>query len=65
MRSLGTRLVGSRPDEAGGYIGVPLLILTGILAWHSRRSPRMQLAVLLLLGARSSHSGPIWPSTGG
>ena len=58
MRSLGTRLVGSRPDEAGGYLGVPLLILTGILAWYSRRSPRMRLAVLLLLGAALLSLGP-------
>jgi Bacterial Ig domain len=58
MRSLGTRLVGSRPDEAGGYLGVPLLILTGILAWYSRRSPRMQLAVLLLVGAALLSLGP-------
>src|ERR1700722_4631871 len=34
MRSLGTRLAPSnRVDEAGGYLGVPLLIVTGILAW--------------------------------
>jgi hypothetical protein len=58
MRSLGTRLAGNRVDEAGAYIGVPLLILTGILAWFSRRSPRMQLAVVLLLGAALLSLGP-------
>lgn len=58
MRSLGTRLAGTRVDEAGGYLGVPLLILTGILAWYSRRSPRMQLAVVLLLGAALLSLGP-------
>lgn len=51
MRSIGIRLVGgSNPTEAGGYIGVPLLIITGYLAWRSRRSPRTQLAVALLFG---------------
>ena len=45
-------------DEAGGYLGVPLLILTGILAWQSRRSPRLQLAVVLLLSAVLLSLGP-------
>jgi hypothetical protein len=59
MRSLGNRLAdGGDPVEDGGYIGVPLLIITGILAWRSRRSPRTQLAVVLLLGAALLSLGP-------
>lgn len=58
MRSLGTRLAGNAVDRAGGYLGVPLLIVTGILAWYSRRSPRLQLAVVLLLSAALLSLGP-------
>ena len=58
-RSLGVRLdSSSNPTESGGYLGVPLLIITGILAWHSRRSPRMQLTAVLLLGAALLSLGP-------
>lgn len=44
--------------EAGGYIGVPLLLLSGVLAWRSRRSPRMQLALALLFVAAILSLGP-------
>ena len=59
MRSLGTRLpIEFNAEEADGYIGLPVLILTGVLAWWSRRSPRMQLAVVLLLVAALLSLGP-------
>ena len=59
MRSVGAHLnVGSDPTEGGGYIGVPLLILTGILLWLSRRSPRMQLTAVLFVGAALLSLGP-------
>jgi hypothetical protein len=59
MSSLGSRLAStSGLTEAGGYIGVPVLILTGMLALRSRRSPRTQLAVVLLLGAALLSLGP-------
>jgi hypothetical protein len=59
MRALGTRLVGGYdPVESGGYIGVPLLMLSGILAWRSRRSPRSQLAVVVILVAALLSLGP-------
>ena len=59
MRSLGVRLdSGNTTPEIGGYIGVPLLILTGVLAWRSRRSPRTQLTVVLLVGAAILSLGP-------
>jgi len=59
MRSFGERLDSrTNPTEAGGYIGAPILILAGFLVWRSRRSPRMQLAALLLLGAVVLSFGP-------
>ena len=51
MRSLGTRLIVVAPAETGGYIGFPLLVVTAVLAWRSRRSPRLQLAMALLVVA--------------
>ena len=62
--SLGMSSLGQRLDlrivtvEAGGYIGVPLLILSGILVWRSRRNTRMQLSLVLLLGAALLSLGP-------
>jgi hypothetical protein len=44
--------------EADGYIGVPVLIVAGILAWWSRRSLRTQLAVVLTLIAALLSLGP-------
>ena len=44
--------------EVDGYIGAPLLVLVGILAWWSRRSPRMQLAAVLALFAWLLSLGP-------
>lgn len=34
--------------EAGGYIGIPLLLVAAVLAWRSRHRARMQLTVVLL-----------------
>ena len=34
--------------ENGGYIGIPLLLVTAVLAWRSRHRARMQLTVVLL-----------------
>ena len=34
--------------EAGGYIGIPLLLVTAVLAWRSRHRARMQLTLVLL-----------------
>jgi hypothetical protein len=59
MRSIGNRLAsGPGATEAGGYIGIPVVVLTGILAWRSRRSLRMQLALVLLFGAALLSLGP-------
>jgi hypothetical protein len=49
LRSLGIRVSSKTgPVEYGGYIGIPLIVLGGFFAWRSRRSPRMQLVVVLL-----------------
>ncbi len=59
MRSLGAKLAAeSEVTEASGYIGVPLLVLTGFLAWRSRRSSRTQLAMALVVVAAVLSLGP-------
>lgn len=46
------------PNENDGYIGLPVLVMVGVLAWWSRRSPRMQLAVVLMLASALLSFGP-------
>ncbi len=59
MRSLGSILAFlDGPTEAGGYIGVPVLILIGFLAWRSRHSSRMQLSGMLFISAVLLSLGP-------
>ena len=59
MKSLETRVLGYNDStEAGGYIGIPVLILAGIFAWTSRRRARTQLAVVLFLVAVVLSLGP-------
>jgi hypothetical protein len=59
MRSIGDRLAGaSLLGAAEGYIGIPVLILSGALFWRSRRSPRMQLVAVLLVAAALLSLGP-------
>ncbi len=50
LRGLRVPLPGNA-SEAGGYIGIPLLILAIGLAWRSRRTSRMQVAGLVTLWA--------------
>jgi hypothetical protein len=62
--SLGTHTTSSGllafvdPMEAGGYVGVPVLVATGLLAWRSRRSGRMQLSLALLASSALLSLGP-------
>jgi len=59
--SLGIHFAGvplSNPSEAGGYIGIPVLIVAALLAWRSRRSARMQLALVVWVGAVILSLGP-------
>ena len=58
MGSTGARLLSGDTVETDGYIGVPLLILSCYLFWWSRRSPRTQLAVILLVVAAVLGLGP-------
>jgi hypothetical protein len=59
MRSLGLRVSSKAgPVEYGGYIGIPLIVLSGFFAWRSRRSPRMQLTVVLLFVSALLSLGP-------
>lgn len=59
MRALGTHLAAnSGATEADGFIGGPILILAGWLAWRSRRRVRTQLAVVLLFATALLTLGP-------
>jgi Bacterial Ig domain len=59
LRSLGNRLAAySGNEEADGYIGGPVLLLSAVLAWRSRRSYRMQLAVVLMAFSLILSFGP-------
>jgi hypothetical protein len=52
MRSTGIRLIASGLGSAAlGYIGVPVLVIAGFLAWRSRSSSRMKIASALLVAA--------------
>jgi hypothetical protein len=51
-------LLPAIPPEIDGFIGIPLLVLAIGLAWNSRRSARMQLTVVVLLGAALLSLGP-------
>ena len=44
--------------DAGGYIGIPLLLVTAVLAWRSRHRARMQLTVVLLAVSGVLSLGP-------
>ena len=48
----------SNPTEAGGYVGIPVLIVTSVLVWRSRRSARMQLSVALFVSSAILSLGP-------
>ncbi len=59
MRSIGARLdVFSGLTEAGGYLGVPVLLLAGYFVWRSRRSLRMQVAAAIGVCAAVLSLGP-------
>jgi hypothetical protein len=60
----GMRVTGNHLDamngvtEAGGYVGIPTLFIVGAIAWWTRRSFRIQMALLLFLGAAILSLGP-------
>ena len=52
------RLAIAKSPEDGGYIGIPVLILTGFLVWRSRHSSRMQLSAALFISSALLSAGP-------
>jgi hypothetical protein len=49
------------PTETAGYLGIPVLAVLLFLAWRSRKSPRMQLTMFLLVSAAVLSLGPtLW-----
>jgi hypothetical protein len=48
----------SNAAEIDGFIGIPLVLLAIYFAWRSRRSGRMQLTIVVLLGAAVLSLGP-------
>ncbi len=44
--------------EYGGYVGIPVLILTGFLVWRSRHSSCMQLSAALFITSALLSLGP-------
>lgn len=49
LTSLGHRLVVGNLAETDGYLGVPLLLVGGVLAWRSRHRGRTRLALMCLV----------------
>ncbi len=49
LTSLGQRLAAGNLSEADGYLGVPLLLAGGLLAWRSRHRGRTRLALVCLV----------------
>lgn len=58
MRSSWAGILAGNVVEDGGYIGIPMLIVTGLFAWRSRRTRRMQLAVVLFIVSGLLSLGP-------
>jgi len=59
LHSLSARVLGySDSTDGGGYIGIPLLIMGGILTWRSRHRPRTQLALFVFLASAILSLGP-------
>jgi hypothetical protein len=59
MRTLGTVLTAKGgPAELGGYIGIPVLLVATVLAFRGRRAPRMQLALVVMIGMGLLSLGP-------
>jgi hypothetical protein len=48
----------TNPIEAGGYVGLPVLIAAGFFAWRSRHSARMQLSLAVLASSALLSLGP-------
>ena len=51
-------LASGVPVEAGGYVGVPILIIAAVLGWRSRSSGRMQLMLAVFAVCALLSLGP-------
>lgn len=58
LSGIAERLVAGNVFESGGFIGVPLVVSVGILAWLSRRRGRTQVAVWCLVASAVLSLGP-------
>jgi hypothetical protein len=58
LRGLGQRLIAGDAFETNGYLGIPVLVAAGLLAWRSRRRSRTQLALLCGLTSGVLSLGP-------
>ena len=58
LTSLGHRLVAGDVFETNGYLGVPLLLAGGFLAWRSRHRGRTRLALVCLATSGVLSLGP-------
>ena len=58
MRSLGTQVVGRLITGENSYIGIPILVVLGYLVYRSRRVPRVQLTLALLIFSAALTLGP-------
>jgi hypothetical protein len=48
-------------DEAGAYLGIPLILIAGVLAWRERRSRVVQFSFAVFLAALVLSLGPeLW-----
>jgi hypothetical protein len=57
--SLAQRVLGGDdPSEDGAYLGIPLLLAVVFFTWRGRRSPRTQIAAIVLVVAEIMSLGP-------
>ena len=48
LGGVGAHVLAGNPFESGGYLGIPVLVITAALAWRSRTRGRTRLALLCL-----------------
>ncbi len=58
LGALGRRVVAGNAFESGGYLGIPVLALAGLVAWRSRRRGRTQLALVCTASSAVLSLGP-------
>lgn len=48
LGGVGSHVLAGNPFESGGYLGIPVIVITAALAWRSRSRGRTRLALLCL-----------------